>query len=57
MIAIIGGIIQLVILILSKWFENDAETKKKQQEIIDGLSKALSEGNASAVNHAMQQLR
>lgn len=51
------AVVQLILLIVSKWFENNAEKKKKQAEIIKDLSGALQAGDASAALSAMQQLR
>lgn len=51
------AVMQLILLIVSKWFENNAEKKKKQAEIITNLTTALKAGNASAALSAMQRLR
>lgn len=51
------AVVQLILLIVSKWFENDAEKKKKQAQIIKDLSGALQSGDASAALSCMQQLR
>lgn len=51
------AVMQLILLIVSKWFENDAEKKKKQAQIIANLSAALKAGDASAALSSMQQLR
>lgn len=54
---VIGGIIQLTLLILSKWFEADAEKKKKQEAIIKELKDAIAAGNTSNITAALSGLR
>lgn len=55
--AVIGGIIQLVLLILSKSLESNAENKKKKEEIIKELQSAIKSNDPSAITLALSKLR
>jgi uncharacterized membrane protein YvbJ len=53
----IGGIVQLILLILSKWFETNTEKKKKQEIIIKELKDAIASGDTSSITAALSGLR
>ena len=56
MVAIVSGIIQLIFLLLSKWFEKDAEKKKVKTEIQKELSNAIKTRDVSALNSITQRI-
>ena len=56
MIAIIGGIIQLLLLIFSKWAEKDAEKKVKKETLQKELTNAIKDRDISALNALTQRI-
>jgi uncharacterized membrane protein YvbJ len=54
---VIGGIVSLILLVVSKWFEANAETKKKQETIIKELKDAIKNGDTSAITATLSGLR
>jgi uncharacterized membrane protein YvbJ len=57
MLATIGGVISLILLIVSKWLEANAEDKKKKEAIIKELKDAIKNGDTSAITAALGGLR
>jgi len=50
MLNLISGIIQLILLILSKWGERDALRKAKKETLQKELSNAIADKDVSAIN-------
>uniref|UniRef100_A0A6M3ITQ9 Uncharacterized protein n=1 Tax=viral metagenome TaxID=1070528 RepID=A0A6M3ITQ9_9ZZZZ len=54
---VIGGIIQLALLMLSKWLEEDAKKKQKQEDMIKELTDAIAKGDTSSITATLSGLR
>lgn len=55
--AAIGGIIQLVFLILSTKFEKDKEERKRKDEALKGWDDAVKSGDTARINDMLVKLR
>lgn len=55
--AAIGGIIQLVFLILSTKFEKDKEERKRKDEALKGWDEAIKSGDKSRINAMVDRVR
>lgn len=56
MLNIIGGILQLILLILSKWAETDAAKKKAKEKLQGELSDAIKNRDVSALNAVTERI-
>ncbi len=56
MLQTIGAVLQLILLILSKWGELDAERRKKKAAIQKELEDALKAKDTSAINAAIDSI-
>lgn len=56
MLNIIWGVIQLILLIFSKWAEKDTEKKKKKEATKKELSDAIKSGDTSAITAILSGL-
>jgi hypothetical protein len=50
MLSAISAALQLILLIVSKWFEKDAEKKKKKEELGKELKDAIKSKDTSRIN-------
>ena len=57
MITLIGGVIQLILLVLARIFEANSAKKKEQIAIIKELADAIKAGNTSDITAALSGLR
>lgn len=57
MTQIIGAILQLILLVLSKWFEKDAEKKKAKAGLQKELSDAIVAKDTSAITATIDSIR
>jgi len=53
---IIGGAIQLIVLILSKWIETDAAKKKEKEKTQKELADAIKSGDTSTITAILSGL-
>ncbi len=56
MLKVIGAIIQLAVLIFSKWAEKDADKKKKKGELSKELSDAIKSKDTSRINASIERI-
>lgn len=56
MLNIIGGILQLILLVLSKWFEKDAEKKKAKAGLQKELSDAITAKDTSGITSVLDRV-
>lgn len=54
---LISGFLQLVLLILSKWFESDAEKKKIKAEAIKDVTEGLQERDPSKITAGFEKVK
>ena len=54
---VIGGVIQIIFLLLKNKMEKDAEVKKKREELADEAKKAIGSRDVSAINNVIVKLR
>ena len=57
MIAVIGAVVQLILLILGKWLEVDAADKAKKAQLIKELGDAIKTGDVSTINILLSRVR
>lgn len=57
MLTIIGGIVQLILLLLSKWIQTDAAKKAKQEVVIKELKDAIAKGDTGAITSALSGIK
>lgn len=56
MLQTIGAIIQLILLIFSKWAEKDEAKKQKKEKIQKELADAIKDKDTSAINAAIGRI-
>ena len=56
MLSLISGVIQLIVLILSKWAEKDKEVKAKKESLQKDLANAIKTKDISALNAAIARI-
>ena len=56
MLSLISGILQLIVLIFSKWGEADAAKRKKKEQLQGDLSNAIKTRDISALNAVTQRI-
>ena len=56
MLQAIGAVLQLILLIFSKWAERDADKRKKKETLQKELSDAIKNKDVSAVNVAISRI-
>lgn len=56
-LAIIGGFIQLVLLVLSKKFEKDTAEKERKKVLSDDLKSAIDSGDIPRINVIIERIR
>lgn len=57
MLQTIGAIIQLIVLIFSKWGERDAEKKAEKAQLQKELTNAIASKDTSAITSVLDRLR
>ena len=53
----IGGVIQIIFLLLKNKFEKDAEKKKRKDELHNEVKEAIKSGNTSRIVGVIDKLR